>query len=82
MKILFQYRMLKIYVRHGIKAEKDPASLSCEESKWLEKYISFNTQKRNKAKNGFKNIVFKLFNNQFFGQMFEKIRDRLKIEFI
>ena len=53
--------MLKIYVRHGIKAENVPELISCRESKWLEKYnINFNTQKRNKAENGFENIVLKL----------------------
>ena len=41
--------MLKLHVRHGMEMEKIHSVISLEQSKWLEKYISFNTQKRNKA---------------------------------
>ena len=33
--------------------EKVHEIVSFKQSKWLEKYFSFNTQKRNKAKNNF-----------------------------
>ena len=45
--------MLKFYVRHGMIVEKIHEIISSKQSKWLESYISFNTQKRNKAKNEF-----------------------------
>ena len=45
--------MLKFYVRHGMIVEKIHEIISFKQSRWLEKYISFNTQKRNKAKNDF-----------------------------
>ena len=47
---LVHYRMLKFYVRHGMVVEKVHEIISFKKSKWLESYISFNTQKRNKAK--------------------------------
>ena len=50
---LIHYRMLKFYVRHGMIVEKVHNVISFKQSKWLEKYISFSTQKRNKAKNDF-----------------------------
>ena len=52
-KYLIHYRVLKFYVRHGMVVEIFQESISLKQSKWLEKYISFNTQKRNRAKNDF-----------------------------
>ena len=45
------YRMLKFFVRHGIIVDKIHNIISFRQSMWLEKYINFITQKRNKAKN-------------------------------
>ena len=59
-KYLIHYRMLKFHVRHGIVAEKVHEYFSFKQSKWLKKYISFNTQKRNKAKNDFEKDFFKI----------------------
>ena len=50
---LVHYRELRFYVRHGMVVEKVHSVTSFKQSKWLEKYVSFNTQKRNKAKNDF-----------------------------
>ena len=47
------YRMLKFYIRHGMIVDKVHDIISFKQNRWLEKYISFNTQKRNKAKNDF-----------------------------
>ena len=52
-KYLIHYWMLKFYVRHRMIVEKVHEIISFRESKWLESYISFNTQKRNKAKKEF-----------------------------
>ena len=52
-KYLIHYRMLKFYVRHSMVVEKVLEIISFKQSKWLESYISFITQKRNKAKNDF-----------------------------
>ena len=50
---LVHYRMLKFYIRHGMIIDKVHNIISFKQNKWLEKYISFITQKRNKAKNDF-----------------------------
>ena len=52
-KYLIHYRMLNFYVRHGMVVAKILEIISFKQSRWLEKYISFNTQKRSKAKNDF-----------------------------
>ena len=59
-KYLIHYRMLMFYVRHGGVVEKIHEIISFKQSKWLESYISFNTQKRNKAKNDSSNCLLTL----------------------
>ena len=74
--------MLKFYVRHGMVAEKIHEIISFKQSKWLEKYISFNTQKRSKAKNVFEKDFFKLLVNAALGKFLENVRNRLRLEII
>ena len=74
--------MLKVYVRHGMVVEKIHEFISFKQSKWLEKYISFNTQKRNRAKNGFEKDFFKLLVNAAFGNFLENVRNRLELELV
>ena len=57
---LIPYRMLKFCVRHGMEVEKVHSVISFKQSKWLEKYKSFSTQKRNKAENDFEKDFYKL----------------------
>ena len=81
-KYLIHYRMLKFYVRHGMIVEKIHEIISFKQSKWLEGYIRFNTQKRNKAKNDFEKDFFKLLVNAAFGKFLENVRNRLELELI
>ena len=60
--------------------EKIHEIISFTQSKWLENYFSFNTQKRNEAKNGFEKNFFKLLVNAAFGNFLENVRNRLKLE--
>ena len=78
---LVHYRMLKFYVRHGMVVDKVHEIISFKQSKWLEKYIYFNTQKRNKAKNDFQKDFYKLLNNAFYGKTMENVRNRLGLKF-
>ena len=61
---------------------KNHEIISFKQSKLLEKYISFNTQKRNKAKNDFEKDFYKLLKNAFYGKTMENVRNRLKIKFV
>ena len=81
-KYLIHYRMLKFYVRHGMIVVKIHEIISFKQSRWLESYISFNTQKRNKAKNNLEKDFFKLLNNAAFGKFLENVRKRLGLELI
>ena len=81
-KYLIHYRMLKFYVRHGMIVEKIHEITSFKQSRWLEKYISLNTQKRNRAKNDFEKDFSRLLVNAAFGKFLENVRNRLEIELI
>ena len=74
--------MSKFYVRHGMEVVKFHTVFSFKQSKWLEKYISFNTQKRNKAKKDFEKDFYKVLNNAFYGKTMENVRNRIKVKFI
>ena len=81
-KYLIHYRMLKFYVRHGMIVEKFHEIISFKQSKWLERCISFNSQKQNKAKNDLEKDFLKLLVNAAFGNFLENIRNRLELELI
>ena len=74
--------MLKFYVRHGMIVDKVHTVISFGQGKYLEKYISFNTLKRIKARSQFEEDFYKLINNSFCGKTMEKVRNRIKVEFI
>ena len=76
---LVHYRMLKFYLRHGMIVDKVHNIISFRQSRWLEKYINFNTQKRNQAVNDFEKDFYKLLNNAFYGKTMENVRSRLKM---
>ena len=78
---LIHYRMLKFYIRHGMVVERVHNIISFKQSRWLEKYISFNTQKRNQALNNFEKDFYKLLNIAFYGKTMENVRNPLKIKF-
>ena len=52
-------RMLNFYVRHGMIVDKVHDIISFKQSKWLESFINFNTQKRNQAVNDFEKDFYK-----------------------
>ena len=79
---LVHYKMFKFYIRHGMEVENIHTVISIKQSKLLEKYISFNTHKRNKAKNDFEKDFYKLFNDAFYGKSMENVRNQIKVEFI
>ena len=78
---LVYYRMLNFYIRHGMEVEKIHQIISYKQSKWLEKYINFNTQKRNQGVNDFEKDFYKILKNAFFGKTVEDVWSRLKFKF-
>ena len=79
---LVQYRTVKFYVRHRMVVDEIHEIMSSKQSKRLEKYMNFNTQKRNQAVKDFEKDFNKLLNNAFYGKKLENVRNRCKIEII
>ena len=73
---MVHYRMLNFYVRQGLVVEKFHEVKTFEQSKWLEKNIDFNTQKRNKAVDDFEKDFYNLLNNAFYGNTMGNVRNR------
>ena len=61
--------MLKKYVKHGMIFDKAHEKISFRQSRWLEKYIKFNTQKGNNVKSDFPKDFYKLLRNAFYGKI-------------
>ena len=74
--------MLKVYVRLGMIVDKIHEKISFKQSNWLEKYINFNNQKRNKSKNDFERDFYNFLNNAFYGKTLGNVRNCLRLEFI
>ena len=60
--------------------DKIHEKIPLKQSKWLEKYESFNTQKRNEAKYDFEKDFYNLLNNAFYGKTMELMRNCLRLE--
>ena len=74
--------MVKFYFRHGMVIDNFHEIISFKQSKWLDKSITFNTQKRNQAVNDFEKDSYKLLNNAFHGKTMKNVRNRCTIDFI
>ena len=61
--------------------DKVHEGISIEQSNWLEKHTSFNTQKRNKVENDFEKDFFKLLSNGFSGKNFRIFSKSINIRF-
>ena len=79
---LIHYRMLKFCIRNGMIVDKVHDIISFKQSRWLEKYINFNTHKKNQSINDFEKDFYKLLKNAFHGKTMENVRNRLKIKFV
>jgi hypothetical protein len=76
------YRILKIYIKYGLKITKIHKILQFKQKRWLESYVDFNIEQRKKAQNDFEKDYWKLLNNSVFGNFLESIRKRKEYKFV
>jgi len=79
---VIHHRLLKYFMKVGLKVTKIHRTISCREEAWLKPYINFNKVQRMKAKTDFEKDIWKLMNNAFFGKTVENIRKRKNIEVV
>ena len=76
------YITLKLYVSLGLKITKVHRVLKFTQSKWLEPYITLNTDLRAKSTNKFQESFFKLMNNSCYGKTLECKRNRVNVKLL
>ena len=69
-------------LKHGLGLDKVHRAIEFRQRAWLETYIDFNTQLRQKVKNIFEKDFFKLISNSVFGKMIENIRKHKDINLV
>ena len=72
---------LQLYVDLGLQIKKIHRIISYDQSRWLEPFISFNTNKRAEAKDKFTQDFLKLTNNSCYGKSSEATRGHKNVSF-
>ena len=76
------YITLKLYVSLGLKVTKVHRVLKFTQAKWMEPYITLNTDMRAKSTNKFEESFFKLMNNSCYGKTLESKRNRVAVKLL
>jgi hypothetical protein len=74
--------VLQLYMRLGMRVTKVTQVISYRQGRWLEPYITMNTELRKKARNDFEKDLFKLANNSVFGKTMENVRAREEVRLV
>ena len=81
-RYVVHYRTLKQAINNGLMVMRTHRILKFDQSKWLKKYIDFNTNLRNLSSTKFGKDLFKLIINAIFGKTMENVEKRKDIKLI
>ena len=74
---VINYRLLKLYLKLGLKIKKVNKVLEYTQENFMESYILKNTNERKQAKNDFEKDFYKLMNNSVYGKTLENVKNRI-----
>ena len=81
-KYITHYKNLLLYMSLGMKVAKVHRILKFKQSRWMKKYIDFNTQKKMAAVNKFQIDFFKLMINSVYGKTMENLRNIIDVKLV
>ena len=81
-KYTVHYITLKLYVSLGLRVTKVHRVLKFCQTKWMEPYITLNTEMRARSANKFQESFFKLMNNSCYGKTLESKRNRVNVKLL
>jgi hypothetical protein len=76
------YRLLKLFLKLGLKIKKINRVLEYDQDNFLESYILKNTNERAKASNEFEKDFYKLMNNSVYGKTMENVHNRINFKLV
>ena len=76
------YRLLKLYIKLGIKITKINRILEYSQDNYMKPYIMLNTEQRIKATTKFEKDFYKLMNFSVYGKTMENVRNRINFRLI
>ena len=79
---VLHYRNLKLYMRLGMKLKYIHRVVEFKQEKWLEPYISFNTEQRKLSNSPEEKNHFKLLNNSIYGKTMLNLRKQKDIRLV
>ena len=76
------FAMLQYYLEMGLKIKKIHRVVRFTQKRFLEPYVTFNSERRAQARNSFEKDFYKLKNNSLFGKTMEDVRKRMNYKLI
>ena len=81
-RYVLHYRNLKLYMEQGLKLVRIHRVIRFRQSRWLEPYVTKNTDCRKAAKSTFEQGYWKLLTNSLFGKLLQNLRKNSNVHFV